>query len=242
MPVNPSIAVGVEYNLSCFANEFATCHIFVVAEDLKSVFGVAVLPEPRVPADILEKPEADRENPDRTITVMISVMVDPRPRRPGAGGIRPSLFVTPTARLVPRGRHDRDCPHIRARAHAEEDQAPGVILERTVVGGEDEVEAGAGAEHRWKRDEWRASGALERPVSFDGVRTPSSDSLDRVVAAMFVCVACVTQAILANIRLCIGIEEVIGGRLRASPYVGLKRMDEVLNELRAAAGVDAGGP
>ncbi|KAI9445704.1 hypothetical protein BJY52DRAFT_1372180 [Lactarius psammicola] len=266
--VRAQIAVGVEHNLSCaslpqrhhmaiftcsttpdsvwFANEFATCNIFDVAQDPKSVFGVAALPEPRVPADILEGPEADRENPDRTITTWsrrnspssISQPVFPthstnlrniRRRPPQA-----SLFVTPTARLVPRGRHDRDCPHIRARARASEDQAPGVILERTVVGGEDAVEAGAGAERCWKKDERRASGALERPFSFDGVRTPSSDSLDGVVAAMF-------QYSRTYGRV-LGIEEVIGGRSRASPYVGLKCMDEVLNELRAAASVDAGGP
>jgi len=111
-------------------------------------------------------------------------------------------------------------------ARASEDQALDAIPERTVVGGEDAVDAEA--ERRWK-DERRASRALKR-LSASTASELSGGGLDKVVA----------QALQTNNTPSHGpamsIEQVIEGDRARRERVGLKGMDEVLDKLRAAAG------
>ncbi|KAI0299415.1 hypothetical protein B0F90DRAFT_1728542 [Multifurca ochricompacta] len=116
-------------------------------------------------------------------------------------------------------------------ARASEDQALDAIPERTVVGDEDT--STTEAERRRKKDERRASRALKRLSASTVSDTPSS-GLDEVVA----------QAMYANNIVhgrALSIEQVIEGDRARRDRVGLKGMDEVLDKLRAVAGVDSGG-
>jgi hypothetical protein len=115
-------------------------------------------------------------------------------------------------------------------ARASEDHALDAIPERTVVGGEDT--AAAEAQRRRKRDERRASRALKRLSASDA----TGSGLDEVVS----------QGMLTdNHNLAHGrtlrIDQVIDGDRARRERIGLKGMDEVLDKLRAVAGVDSGG-
>ncbi|KAI9513458.1 hypothetical protein F5148DRAFT_1155835 [Russula earlei] len=116
-------------------------------------------------------------------------------------------------------------------ARASEDQALDAIPERTVVGGEDTqvVEA----ERRRMKDERRASRALKR-LSSSTLSDPPGSGMDEVVSQTM------HQSNLAHGRA-LSIEQVIEGDLARRARVGLKGMDEVLDKLRAVAGVDSGG-
>lgn len=115
-------------------------------------------------------------------------------------------------------------------ARASEDHALDAIPERTVVGGEDA--AAAEAERRRKRDERRASRALKR-LSSSTISDAPGGGLDEVVS----------QGMLTN-NVAHGrtasIDQVIGGDRARRERIGLKGMDEVLDKLRAVAGVDSG--
>jgi hypothetical protein len=116
-------------------------------------------------------------------------------------------------------------------ARASEDHALDAIPERSVAGGED-TEA-AEAERRRKRDERRASRALKRLSSSTMSDAPGS-GVDEVVS----------QGMLTNTLAhgrTMSIEQVIEIDRARRERVGLKGMDEVLDKLRAVAGVvDAG--
>jgi len=112
-------------------------------------------------------------------------------------------------------------------ARASEDHALDAIPERSVAGGEDT--AAAEAERRRKREERRASRALKRLSASD----VAGSSLDDVVS----------QGMATN-NLTHGrapsIDQVIDGDRARRERIGLKGMDEVLDKLRAVAGVDSG--
>jgi hypothetical protein len=116
-------------------------------------------------------------------------------------------------------------------ARASEDQALDAIPERTVIGAEGTAAEEAEAERRRKKEERRASRALKR-LSASTMSESHGSGLDEVV----------TQAILTN-SLTHGrgmsIEQVIEGDRARRERVGLKGMDEVLDKLRAVAGVDS---
>lgn len=113
-------------------------------------------------------------------------------------------------------------------ARASEDQALDAIPERSAVGDEDT--AAAEAERRRKKEERRASRVLKR-LSASAMSDSTGSGLDEVVP----------QAILTT-NLAHGramsIEQVIEGDRARRERVGLKGMDEVLDKLRAVAGVD----
>jgi len=113
-------------------------------------------------------------------------------------------------------------------ARASEDQALDAIPERSAVGDEDT--AAAEAERRRKKEERRASRALKR-LSASAMSDSTGSGVDEVV----------TQAVLTT-NLAHGramsIEQVIEGDRVRRERVGLKGMDEVLDKLRAVAGVD----
>lgn len=111
-------------------------------------------------------------------------------------------------------------------ARASEDHALDAIPERTVVGGGDT--AAAEAERRRKRDERRASRALKR-LSSDA----TGSGLDEVVSQ-----GMLTDN-LAHGRT-VSIDQVIKDDRARRERIGLKGMDEVLDKLRAVAGVDSG--
>lgn len=115
-------------------------------------------------------------------------------------------------------------------ARASEDHALDAIPERAVVGGEDT--AAAEAERRRKRDERRASRALKR-LSSSTISDATGSGLDEVVS----------QGTLAD-NLAHGrtlsIDQVMEGDRARCERIGLKGMDEVLDKLRAVAGVDRG--
>ena len=116
-------------------------------------------------------------------------------------------------------------------ARASEDQALDAIPERTVVGGEDAAAEAAEAERRRKKDERRASRALKR-LSASTMSESHGSGLDEVVS----------QTILTNGLAhgrAMSIEQVIEGDRSRRERVGLKGMDEVLDKLRAVAGVDS---
>lgn len=102
------------------------------------------------------------------------------------------------------------------------------IPERGVVGGEDSQ--AAEAERRRKKDERRASRVLKRLSASTMSDSPGSGT-DEVVS----------QTILTN-NLAHGrtmsIEQVIEHDRARRERVGLKGMDEVLDKLRAVAGID----
>jgi hypothetical protein len=115
-------------------------------------------------------------------------------------------------------------------ARASEDHALDAIPERTVMGGEDA--AAAEAERRRKRDERRASRALKR-LSSSTISDATGGGLDEVVS----------QGMLANNVThgrTMSIDQVIEDDRALRERIGLKGMDEVLDKLRAAAGVDSG--
>ena len=115
-------------------------------------------------------------------------------------------------------------------ARASEDNALDAIPERTVAGGEDT--AAAEAERRQKRDERRASRALKR-FSASTTSDTTGSGLDEVVS----------QGMLTNNPAhgrTQSIDQVIEGDRARRERVGLKGMDEVLDKLRAVAGVDSG--
>lgn len=115
-------------------------------------------------------------------------------------------------------------------ARASEDHALDAIPERTVAGGEDT--AAAEAERRQKRDERRASRALKRLSSSTISDATTGSGLDEVV----------TQGMLTtNVAhgRTMSIDQVIEGDRARRERIGLKGMDEVLDKLRAAAGVNA---
>ncbi len=115
-------------------------------------------------------------------------------------------------------------------ARASDDHALDAIPERIVVGSEDT--AAAEAERRRKRDERRASRALKR-LSASGMSDSTGSGLDEVVS----------QGMLTN-NLTHGrtmsIEQVMESDRARRERIGLKGMDEVLDKLRAVAGVDPG--
>jgi hypothetical protein len=115
-------------------------------------------------------------------------------------------------------------------ARASEDHALDAIPERTAVGGDDP--AAAEAEHRRKRDERCASRALKR-LSSSTMSDSHGSGLDEVVS----------QGMATN-NLTHGrtmsIEQVMESDRARRERVGLKGMDEVLDKLRAVAGVDPG--
>jgi hypothetical protein len=114
-------------------------------------------------------------------------------------------------------------------ARASEDKALDAIPERTAVGGED-TEA-AEAERRRKKDERRASRALKRLSASTGSDSHGS-GLDEVVAqTMYSSNNPVHSRALS-------IEQVIEDDRARRERVGLKGMDEMLDKLRAVAGVD----
>ena len=112
----------------------------------------------------------------------------------------------------------------------EEDHALDAIPERTVVGSEDT--AAAEAERRRMRDERRASRVLKR-LSSSTISDATVSGLDEVMP----------QGTPAN-NLGHGrthsIDQVMQGDRARCERIGLKGMDEVLDKLRAAAGVDSG--
>jgi len=115
-------------------------------------------------------------------------------------------------------------------ARASEDQALDAIPERTALGDEDAQTTTA--ERRRKqdeRDERLASRALRR-LSASMTSDSSGSGLDEVVSQGMV------QNNLAHGRA-MSIEQVIEGDRARRERVGLKGMDEVLDKLRAAAGV-----
>jgi hypothetical protein len=116
-------------------------------------------------------------------------------------------------------------------ARASEDHALDAIPERTVAGSEDT--AAAEAERRQKRDERRASRALKRLSSSTISDAVTGSGLDEVVS----------QGMLTN-NLAHGrtmsIDQVIDGDRARRERIGLKGMDEVLDKLRAVAGVNSG--
>jgi hypothetical protein len=115
-------------------------------------------------------------------------------------------------------------------ARASEDHALDAIPERTVVGGEDP--AAAEAERRRKRDERCASRALKRlSASTMSDSHGSGSGLDEAVS----------QGMATNNQThgrTMSIEQVIESDRARRERVGLKGMDEVLDKLRAVAGVD----
>ncbi|KAI0246105.1 hypothetical protein BJV78DRAFT_1286720 [Lactifluus subvellereus] len=114
-------------------------------------------------------------------------------------------------------------------ARASEDKALDAIPERTVVGDEDTETTEA--ERRRKKDERRASRALKRLSASTGSDSHGS-GLDEVVA----------QAMYSNHPVhgrAMSIEQVIEDERGRREHVGLKGMDEVLDKLRAVAGVAA---
>ena len=115
-------------------------------------------------------------------------------------------------------------------ARASEDHALDAIPERTVAGGEDT--AAAEADRRRKRDERRASRALKR-LSSPTISDATGSGRDEVAS----------QGTVTN-NLAHGrapsIDQVIEGDRARRERVGLKGMDEVLDKLRAVAGVDSG--
>jgi hypothetical protein len=114
-------------------------------------------------------------------------------------------------------------------ARASEDQALDAIPERTVVGGEDAAaEEAAEAERRRKKDERRASRALKR-LSASTMSESHGSGVDEAVP----------QTILTAHNRALSIEQVIEGDRARRERVGLKGMDEVLDKLRAVAGVDS---
>jgi hypothetical protein len=113
-------------------------------------------------------------------------------------------------------------------ARASEDQALDAIPERTAVGDEDTT--AAEEERRRKKDERRASRALKR-LSASTISDSPGSGLDEVVS----------QTILTNNLShgrALSIEQVIESDRARRQRVGLKGMDEVLDKLRAVAGVD----
>lgn len=114
-------------------------------------------------------------------------------------------------------------------ARASEDQALDAIPERTVVGGEDAAaEEAAEAERRRKKDERRASRVLKR-LSASTMSESHGSGVDEAVP----------QTILTTHNRALSIEQVIEGDRARRERVGLKGMDEVLDKLRAVAGVDS---
>jgi hypothetical protein len=113
-------------------------------------------------------------------------------------------------------------------ARASEDHALDAIPER---GGED-TEA-AEAERRRKKEERRASRALKR-ISTSTISDSHGSGLDEIVSQAM------HTGNLAHGRA-MSIEQVIEGDRVRRERVGLKGMDEVLDKLRAVAGVDPGG-
>jgi hypothetical protein len=116
-------------------------------------------------------------------------------------------------------------------ARASEDHALDAIPERTVMGGEDT--AAAEAERRRKRDERRASRALKRLSSSTISDAATGSGLDEVVS----------QGMLTNNVAhgrTMSIDQVMEGDRARRERIGLKGMDEVLDKLRAVAGVDSG--
>lgn len=118
-------------------------------------------------------------------------------------------------------------------ARASEDQALDAIPERTVVGDESTETAEAEVERRRKKDERRASRALKRLSASTMSDSPGS-GLDEVVSQ-----AMHTNSLVRGRPL--GIEQVIEDERTRRERVGLKGMDEVLDKLRAVAGVDPVG-
>jgi hypothetical protein len=115
-------------------------------------------------------------------------------------------------------------------ARASEDHALDAIPERAVAGGEDA--AAAEAERRRKKDERRASRALKR-LSSSTISDATGSGLDEVVS----------QGTLADNPAhgrTLSIDQVIEGDRARRERIGLKGMDEVLDRLRAVAGVDSG--
>lgn len=113
-------------------------------------------------------------------------------------------------------------------ARASEDQALDAIPERSAVGDEDP--AAAEEERRRKKEERRASRALKR-LSASAMSDSTGSGLDEVVS----------QAIVTNTLShgrAMSIEQVMEGDRARRQRVGLKGMDEVLDKLRAVAGVD----
>jgi hypothetical protein len=115
-------------------------------------------------------------------------------------------------------------------ARASEDHALDAIPERAVMGGEDTV--AAEAERRRKRDERRASRALKR-LSSSTISDATGSGLDEAVS----------QGTLADNLAhgrTLGIDQVMESDRARCERIGLKGMDEVLDKLRAVAGVDRG--
>lgn len=113
-------------------------------------------------------------------------------------------------------------------ARASEDQALDAIPERSAVGDEDP--AAAEEDRRRKKEERRASRALKR-LSASAMSDSTGSGLDEVVS----------QAIVTNTLShgrAMSIEQVMEGDRARRQRVGLKGMDEVLDKLRAVAGVD----
>jgi hypothetical protein len=115
-------------------------------------------------------------------------------------------------------------------ARASEDHALDAIPERTAVGGDDP--AAAEAERRRKRDERCASRALKR-LSSSTMSDSHGSGLDEVVSQGM------TTNNLTHGRT-MSIEQVMESDRARRERVGLKGMDEVLDKLRAVAGVDPG--
>jgi hypothetical protein len=113
-------------------------------------------------------------------------------------------------------------------ARASEDHALDAIPERTVAGSEDT--AAAEAERRRKRDERRASRALKRLSSST---ISDATGADEVVPQ-------VTPTDNLGHGRTLSIDQVIEGDRARRERIGLKGMDEVLDKLRAVAGVDSG--
>jgi hypothetical protein len=115
-------------------------------------------------------------------------------------------------------------------ARASEDHALDAIPERAVVGGEET--AVAEAERRQKRDERRASRALKR-LSSSAISDATGSGLDEAVSQ-----GAPTDNLGHGRTL--SIDQVMEGDRARRERIGLKGMDEVLDKLRAAAGVDSG--
>ena len=115
-------------------------------------------------------------------------------------------------------------------ARASEDHALDAIPERAVAGSEDT--AAAEAERRRKRDERRASRALKR-LSSSTISDATGGGLDEVVPQ-------VTPTDNLSHGRTLSIDQVIEGDRARRERIGLKGMDEVLDKLRAVAGVDSG--
>lgn len=114
-------------------------------------------------------------------------------------------------------------------ARASEEHALDAIPERAVVGSEDTADE---EERRRKRDERRASRALKR-LSSSTMSDSHGGGLDEVVPQGTV------TTNLAHGRT-MSIEQVMESDRARRERVGLKGMDEVLDKLRAVAGVDTG--